>query len=137
MNDLPKPFSTTTATVLVAEGDALVRLALAQYLRECGYKVVEANTTDEALTVLESPEVSVDVVLCAVDLGGAMDGFGLARWVRSSGRRTKVVLAGSNTRAASAAGELCENGPMMKKPYDHKLLGDHIKRLLAERDRSA
>lgn len=38
----------TTASVLVVEHDVLVRHPLAKYLRECGYRVVEAITYDEA-----------------------------------------------------------------------------------------
>ena len=30
-------------TVLLAEGDVLVRMPIAEYLRDCGYKVVEAG----------------------------------------------------------------------------------------------
>jgi hypothetical protein len=38
-------------------------------------------------------------------------------------------------RAAHAAGKLCEHGPILTKPYDHKIVLDHIKRLLAARVR--
>src|SRR5215207_3182901 len=36
-------------TLLLVHGDILVRTALAAYLRECGYDVVEAGTTEEAI----------------------------------------------------------------------------------------
>jgi CheY-like chemotaxis protein len=86
--------SSPVATVLVGEGDVLVRLALAQYLRECGYKVLKANTTDEALTIMKSPDVDVDVLVCAVDLGGTIDGFSLSQWVRTNTRQTKGGVGG-------------------------------------------
>ena len=125
--------------MLVAEPDVLVRLLICHYLRECGYRVVEAANADEAVTILSSPDMRpdmrIDVVMCVVELTGAMDGFGLARWVRSKLPGVDVILAGNGTRTADAAGVLCEEGPMMKKPYDHKLLADRIKRLLAARGR--
>jgi hypothetical protein len=45
--------------------------------------VVEAALVDEAKTLLMHPEITIDVVLCAVDLDGSTDGFSPARWVRS------------------------------------------------------
>jgi CheY-like chemotaxis protein len=50
------------ATVLLGEDDVLVPLALAQHLRDCGYNVLAVNTTDEALAVLKSTDVEVDVL---------------------------------------------------------------------------
>ena len=50
-------------TVLVLDGDVLVRMPVVQYLRECGYRVVEAANTDEAIIILQKTSVPVDVVL--------------------------------------------------------------------------
>jgi hypothetical protein len=72
-------------------------------------------------------------MLCTVQLPGAMNGFGLAKWVRGNLPKTEVILATNETQSAKVAGELCEEGPMLAKPYDHKLLADQIKRLLASR----
>ena len=41
-------------TVLVLDDDVLVRLPVVQLLRECGYRVLEAASTDEAIAVLEN-----------------------------------------------------------------------------------
>jgi CheY-like chemotaxis protein len=40
-------------TVLVLDGDVLVRMPVVQFLRDCGYSVVEAATIDEAIALLE------------------------------------------------------------------------------------
>ena len=34
-------------TVLMVEGDVMIRLVVAAYLRECGFKVIEASSVDE------------------------------------------------------------------------------------------
>src|SRR5262245_65212110 len=52
----------TRETVLVVEDDVLVRMPIAQYLRDCGYKVIEAVSADEAMTVLLHRETVVDIV---------------------------------------------------------------------------
>ena len=38
--------------VLVVEDDVLIRMPIAQYLRDCGYRVIEAACADEAMAVL-------------------------------------------------------------------------------------
>src|SRR6266702_8703784 len=37
----------------------------------------------------------------------------------------QIVLAGSPERTTNVAGDLCEDGPMLTRPYDHKLVLDH------------
>jgi DNA-binding response OmpR family regulator len=108
---------------------------VSHYLRECGYAVLEASNADEALLILQAPDLHIDVVFCVVELPGTLDGFGLARWVRANLPDTQMILAGDVSRTAKVAGQLCEEGPMMKRPYDHQLLADSIKRLLAARGR--
>jgi hypothetical protein len=46
-----------------------------------------------------------------------------------------VILAGTAERAANAAAALCEDGPLLMKPYDQRIVLDRIKRLLAARGR--
>ena len=67
-------------TILVVEDDVLVRIPIAQYLRDCGYKVIEAVSADEAMTVLLHREIVVDVVFSDIEMPGSVDGFGLAKW---------------------------------------------------------
>jgi len=117
----------------VVEADVLVRLSISQYLRDCGYRVIEAASTDEAILVLQDG-VRVDIVLTDVQMPGAMDGFGLSQWVRSNRPGIEVILAGSVNRAVSAAADLCEeNNGVLAKPYDPQVVLDRIRRLLASR----
>ena len=48
-----------------------------------------------------------------------MDGFGLAQWVRRERPWLKVILTSGAARTAKEAGDLCEQGPVLAKPYDH------------------
>jgi DNA-binding NtrC family response regulator len=125
--------SASVETVLVLDDDVLVRLPIAQYLRDCGYRVLEAASADEAKIILEKPEVRVDVVLSDIDMPGPMNGFGFATWARSVRPGLQIVLAGTPQRAANVAAELCDEGPMLTRPYAPQLVLDHIKRLLATR----
>ena len=65
-------------TVLVLDDDVLVRMPVVQFLRDCGYHVVEAANTDEAITILQNTNTPVDVVLSEIDIPGSMNGFGFA-----------------------------------------------------------
>jgi DNA-binding response OmpR family regulator len=116
-------------TLLLVHGDILVRTALAAYLRECGYDVVEAGTTEEAIQALRL-DMKFDLAFLDVD-GDQGAGFQLAQTIRKHRPQVRVVLAAGVPRAAAEAGELCEQGPTQRRPYDHRTLERHIRRLLA------
>lgn len=122
--------------LLLVEPDLAIRTPLAEYLRECGYRVLEALSTDEAMMILRESGMPVAIVLSAVNAPGQVDGFGLAQWVRKSGLGVDVILAGTPAKAAEKAGDICEDGPVMEKPYDHQLLLNRIKALIAARERN-
>jgi DNA-binding NtrC family response regulator len=117
--------------ILLVEDDVLVR-PISHYLRDCGYKVIEAANADEAVTVLSHKETVIDLVFTDIEMPGGLDGFGLARWVREHRPGLDVILAGTLPRAVETAKKLCEEGPI-PKPYDAKVVHNHIRRLLASR----
>jgi DNA-binding NtrC family response regulator len=119
-------------TILVVEDDILIRMPVAQYLRECGYKVIEAVNADEAMLVLSHRETAIDIVFSDIEMPGAVDGFGLARWIREHRPGMDVVLAGTVPRTVNAARQLCEEGTL-PKPYEAEAVHTHIRRLLAAR----
>jgi DNA-binding NtrC family response regulator len=120
--------------LVIVDSDVLVRHPLAQYLRECGYQVIEAFDPAEARQIFEDGATPVDVVLVDIDTAGD-DCFSLASWLRASHPGVEVVLAGTVAKTVERAGDLCREGPAVPKPYDHQGVLDHIKRMLAARDR--
>jgi len=130
-SSLPNLEASSSKTVLVVDSEIIVRMTLSEYLRHCGYRVVEAASGEEALTVLKDSDTTIDVTLAEVELRGDIDGFQLAAWIRTRRPAISVILAGTPSRAAKAAGDLCEDGPMMSKPYDPQLVVDRIKRLMS------
>jgi CheY-like chemotaxis protein len=125
--------STPGETILVLDNDVLFRMPLCDYLRACGYRVLEAANTHEAQTVLEKWDIPIDVVLTDIELSGELNGFAFASWVRSVRPDVQIVFAGTPERAAQAAAALCEQGPMLQRPYEPQLVVQRIKRLLAAR----
>ena len=119
--------------VLLVEGDIFVRHPLAEYLRECGFTVFEAANDDEAKQALKA-ESGIEIVL--VDIETAGGGFALRQWIKERNPPVEVILAGSVEKALQRAGDLCNDGPALAKPYGHILVRDHILQALARRDRS-
>ena len=136
MSALPvEPSSdTTSATIFVVDPDILVRMVIADYLRECGYRVVEGVNADDVLAVLEAGR-KIDVILTEVQLAGSVDGFELARQIRENHPDIDVILTSGVTRAADKAGNLCDDGPV-EKPYQSHEIVRRIN-ILRERRRRA
>ncbi len=120
--------------ILVVEPEILIRHPLAEYLRGCGLEVVEAASSDEARRVIIDGAKEVHFVLADVKSWGE-NGFTLARWIRANSPETEVALAGTLAKTVEKAGELCGEGTPLSKPYDHQLVHDHIRRLLAAKER--
>ncbi|MCW0235676.1 MAG: response regulator [Ferrovibrio sp.] len=120
------------AVVLVVEDEVLVRMVIAEYLRDCGYVVIEAGNAKEAVALFQA-DIEVDVVFTDVQMPGEMDGFGLARWVRQTRPGVDVIITSGAAKAADAAAGLCEDGPFMQKPYEAEDVIRRIRQLLAAR----
>lgn len=116
--------------ILVVDGDVLVRHAIADYLRNCGYVVIEASSTDEAVMVLNERSLPVRAVLCQSDVPGSQNAFALRLWTAEHRTDVQFALAGSPDAAAGKAAELCDEGPQLSRPYDPQGLVDYIRRIL-------
>lgn len=121
--------------VMIVDDDVVVRYHLAAYLRDCGWPVVEASSSEEALTFLAAENLLIDVFLVAAELRGSHNGFELARKIRAGVPSAKVVLAGSVASAADVAADICDDGPVAR-PYDPQIIVERIRRFRAgESDR--
>tara|TARA_R110000751_G_scaffold31202_2_gene79550 strand:+ start:106 stop:477 length:372 start_codon:yes stop_codon:yes gene_type:complete len=117
--------TTTPETLLLVDPDPLQRAVVADYLRGCGYRVIEATTAHEAVTALTDQEVAV--VVTDIHLRDA-SGFELSAKAKEIRPGVAVVLTHAPERTAKLAGDLCEDGPL-DHPYHPQLLVDRIKRL--------
>jgi len=117
--------------VMVIEPEVLVRMEIADFLRECGYKVIEGVTAEDVEAVLNS-SVPLNVVFAEVKLPGAIDGFALARSLRQTHPHIDVILTTGIAAAAEKSKDLCEEGPM-KKPYRSEEVAARIHQLLERR----
>jgi CheY-like chemotaxis protein len=83
MNSAASPSRSTASTckVLVAEDEVLMRLALADELRQSGFQVFEASDAEEAISILRS--MPVDVVVTDMHMRTASDGLQVAAYVHA------------------------------------------------------
>jgi DNA-binding response OmpR family regulator len=115
--------------LLLFDRDIIIRAALAEYLRRCGYAVIETARLKEVQEVLRAGN---PVDLAFVDIGeDSAEGFRVAQAVRQARPRVRVLIASSIGSAAAEAGDLCEHGPFLTKPYHPSLLERHIKQMLS------
>lgn len=106
---------------MVVEPDVLARSVIAEYLRECGYRVLEGANADDVLAVLKAGE-SLDIIFSEVRLSGELDGFGLAKFIRETHPEIDVLLTSGVAKAAEKAGDLCDEGPLEKPYHPHEVV---------------
>jgi DNA-binding NtrC family response regulator len=86
--------------VLIVQEEIVPRLDIADEFDKAGFKVFQAGTAEEAITVLEA-EPTIRVVFTDSDLPGTMDGVKLAYYVRE--RWPPTILMVSSARIPSMA----------------------------------
>ncbi len=122
----PGPDSENQArsTILVVEDEVLVRMTLADQLRDAGYAVIEAANGHEAAEVLRTSPVGF--VVSDVRMPGAMDGVALARLIRSEYPAIKIILTSAHLSEAGWA----QHDGFFHKPYDVAEIIRHLKSLI-------
>ena len=77
--------------VLVVEDEVLVRLVIADHLRDAGFVVIEATSGEEARSILDAGVV-VDLVFTDVRMPGSMDGLDLLGFIQENRPSLPVLV---------------------------------------------
>jgi CheY-like chemotaxis protein len=112
------PASVAVHTVLVVDDEEVVRLVIRRFLTRGGWNVVEAETAEQALAVLEEA-TTPDLVICDLNLPG-LSGAALCKRIteRHAALSSRLVLTSGDP--ASAARELQRASldcPVLGKPF--------------------
>jgi two-component system, response regulator PdtaR len=119
-------------TVLVVENEALVRLALVDWLEEEGLVVLEACDADQAIALLNThPEV--ELLLTDIRMPGSMDGIRLAHGVRNRWPTVKIIVVSGLVNTQQS--ELPVDTVFIPKPYLHQTLWGAMSHLTKGRRR--
>lgn len=118
-------------SVLIVEDELLIRLALSEFLTECGFQVVEAADAAEAMERMEREKV--DAVFTDVRMPGDMDGVEFARWVLKHWPGLPVMLTSGEMSGIKAMEELraSERVSVFTKPYRYADVEKKLKDMIA------
>jgi DNA-binding response OmpR family regulator len=117
--------------LLVVEDEFLIRVTAAEYLHEPGYQVLVAEDGSEAMTILRTPDQSVDLVFTDFQMPG-QSGLDIAAWLHSNRPGTKVLITTGDPDTLKRNVANCGRDTLFEcKPYKLAAVANRISSLLA------
>lgn len=113
--------------VLVVEDEFLIRLTLTEALSDEGFEVIEAESGDAALPILES-DAAISLLLTDIQLPGSLNGHALAERVRANKPDLPVIFMTGRPQTAEQALQSARD-IFIAKPYTLEDICDAAKRL--------
>lgn len=98
--------------VLVVEDESFLREVTAEYLADCGFSVLQAESADDAIDVLKEQD-DIGAVFSDIQMPGSMNGVGLAHWISETLPDVKVLLTSGRIMPATA-----REWTFLAKPYN-------------------
>ncbi len=105
--------NTAAPRILVVEDEFLIRLTLSEVLADEGYEVLEAETGDEAIAILDATP-GIALVLTDIQLPGELDGRALVQRARQSRADLPVIFMTGRPDANDRSGP---RDLFVAKPY--------------------
>lgn len=102
------------AVVLIVEDEFLIRMDAVHMIEAAGFEVVEAESADEAILVLES-RWDITVVFTDIQMPGSMDGLKLAAAIR--GRWPPIKIVATSGLLNIREEDLPRGSRFLSKPY--------------------
>lgn len=99
--------------VLFVEDENLVRLTIAEELRDEGFEVLEAAAGESAIDVLKS-NPAINLLVTDIRMPGKLDGWDVAEQARGLRPTLPVIYA---TGYSDGTLRVVEHGRFLKKPY--------------------
>jgi CheY-like chemotaxis protein len=119
-------------TVLVAEDEPGVRGPVRRILVAHGFQVLEASDGEEALTVAERHEGTIDLLLTDVVMPN-MGGAELARRLRSRQPHVRILfMTGYSAEAVASHGVLAPDSSLLQKPFTAEELIRRVRETLLD-----
>lgn len=119
------------ANILIVDDDPTIRNCLADFLKEAGFQVIQAEGADEAILIAtQSPP---DLILSDVILKG-VDGIALCRKIKTDSRTTSIpliLMSGIKTEGDDQVNGLAIGADdYLIKPFEGKLLVAKVQAVL-------
>jgi len=118
-------------TVLVVEDETVLRDMAHVILKELGYRILEAATGKEALSVWQKQESKVDLLLTDVVMPEGISGIELAEKLLASKPALKIIFTSGYTVDDMSEAFLAKTGArFLQKPYTRTTLADAVRQAL-------
>jgi DNA-binding response OmpR family regulator len=117
------------STVLLVEDELLLRWPAGEYLRDAGFRVIEAATATEAIAILASG-TRVDFVFSDVNLAEGMNGHALASWLASHRPQIPMLLTSADREELHRV-TVNATRATLSKPYDLSAVAERIRDMLS------
>jgi len=118
-------------TVLVVDGDALVRGGMEQAIVEWGGSVISAVSREEVFYRIQQIGHPPDLLVCNIHLSGRADGIGLAQELRRTFAHMAVLLVSADVSEEAQAVARSAGFPLLKQPVSPGRLRAALRNLLA------
>jgi two-component sensor histidine kinase/CheY-like chemotaxis protein len=122
MNDKSGAVPSHSPNVLVVEDEMLLRMRAVDIVEDAGFNAVEANSADQALSILESRS-DIALLFSDVQMPGTMDGLKLAHAVHHRWPSIKIILVSGQVTLSE-----------WERPADSRFFGKplEVKQMIAE-----
>lgn len=117
-------------TALVVDDDAILRMDVAEILEAAGFRTLEAEDGDAALTVLEQHHLDVTLLFSDVEMPGSRDGFALAREVAVKWPAISIVVASG--RIVPLDGQMPDGARFIGKPFSAEVVHGHLREVISD-----
>jgi signal transduction histidine kinase len=122
-----------SGTVLVVEGDALVRAGMEQVIVGWGGHVVLAATRNEALHRCRESDQVPDLTICNIRLPGRVSGIEFAKELQREFEHMGILLVSADTSKEAQAAAREAGFALLKKPVSPGRLRAAVRQLLSPR----
>lgn len=119
--------SAIAASILLVEDEPLIRIDLADFLVEAGFRVFEANNADEAIALLET-NGDIRVIITDVDMPGSMDGLKLAQAVAKRWPPIRIIVVSGHRQVEIT--DIPDGSVFFSKPFSQPGMLSSMRELL-------
>ena len=120
-----------TETILLVEDEVLLANMAREVLEDCGFRILQATSGEEALELAEAYKGQINLLLTDVVLRTGMDGTFLAEQLRASRPELKIIyMSGYSEVMASFGGKHESGAVLLEKPFTTTTLRAKVEDLL-------
>lgn len=117
--------------VMVVEDDFLIRLILVEELEDAGFNVKQAETGDQAITMLDGIEPPLSILVTDIHMPGSRNGLDVAAHIREVMPRVPVIFTTGRPDAMIGRVVLGHQQVLVRKPYIPSDVVQHVRGLLS------